>query len=130
MKYKKITLQDRPFTLHVFFMATGSEVSARLNRNKKKLKKFKPEDFELDYNSGAETHYLDYALPGHYAIIFREMDLETIAHEVWHVVMDHGNYIGLKHDANSEESYAYLFGYLIKEIHEFSAKTGKVGHRK
>jgi len=41
---------------------------------------------------------------------------------VWHVVMDHANYIGIKHDKSSEESFAYMFGYLIKQIHEFSTK--------
>jgi hypothetical protein len=54
--------------------------------------------------------------------MFTKLSIEAIAHEVWHVVMDHGRYIGLKHDQSSEESFAYLFGYLIKEIYEL--KTG------
>lgn len=128
MRYKKIALQDRPFVLHVFHKAKANEVAVKLNRNKNKTVKFKAEDFELDDFTDAQTHFLDYSLPGNYVIIFIKMDIETIAHEVWHVVMDHANYIGIKHDKNSEESFAYLFGFLIKQIHEFSTNSGKVGH--
>lgn len=123
MRYRKIALPDRPFVLHVFYRATAKEIANKLNRSKNKSVKFKAEDFELDDFTDAQTHFLDYSLPGNYVIIFEKMDIETIAHEVWHVVMDHGNYIGLKHDKNSEETYAYMFGYLIKQIHEFSTKS-------
>lgn len=121
MNYKRIKLQDRPFTLHIFYKATGKEIAAKLNRIKSKSERFLADDFELTEDSDAMTHYLEYSLPGQYAIVFRNADLETIAHEVWHIVMDHGRYIGLKHDNNSEESYAYLFGYLIKKIHDHFA---------
>jgi hypothetical protein len=122
VRYRKIALPDRPFVLHVFHRATASQVAIKLNRCKNKAVRFKAEDFELDDFTDAQTHFLDYSLPGNYVIIFEKIDIETIAHEVWHVVMDHANYIGIKHDKSSEESFAYMFGYLIKQIHEFSTK--------
>lgn len=123
MRYKRISLKDRPFVLHVFHKATAREVTTKLNRIKKKSIKFDVIDFTMDHDTDAQTCYLSHSLPGHYAIMFRSLTVETIAHEVWHVVMDHGRYIGLKHDENSEESFAYMFGYLIKEIHDFATKN-------
>lgn len=77
------------------------------------------DDFELSTSIAAITHDLEYSLPGHYLIQFNHTDLNTIAHEVFHVVMWHNKYIGQKFNNGSEESYAYLFGYLISEINEF-----------
>lgn len=115
-------MKDRPFVVHVFVKATAFEVATKLNRIKNKSEKFNPSEFTMDCDTDAQTCYLEHNLPGHYGIMFTKLSIEAIAHEVWHVVMDHGRYIGLKHDQSSEESFAYLFGYLIKEIYEL--KTG------
>lgn len=104
--------------VHVFIKATAFEVANKLNRIRKKAEKFNPSEFTMDTDTDAQTCYLSHSMPGQYAVMFSKFDLETIAHEVWHVVMDHARYIGLKHDESSEESFAYLFGYLIKEIYE------------
>jgi len=120
--YKKIALKDRPFVVHVFVKATAFEVATKLNRIRNKSEKFNPSEFTMDSDTDAQTCYLEHSLPGQYVIMFTKLSIEAIAHEVWHVVMDHGRYIGLKHDQSSEESFAYLFGYLIKEIYEL--KTG------
>mgnify|MGYP006187243195 FL=1 len=122
MIYKKIALKDRPFVVHVFVKATAFEVASKLNRIRNKSEKFNPSEFTMDSDTDAQTCYLEHSLPGQYVIMFTKLSIEAIAHEVWHVVMDHGRYIGLKHDQSSEESFAYLFGYLIKEIYEL--KTG------
>ena len=123
MIYKKIALKDRPFVVHVFVKATAKEVATKLNRIKKKSEKFDPSEFTMDHDTDAQTCYLSHSMPGHYAIMFSKLHIESIAHEVWHVVMDHARYIGLKHDDSSEESFAYLFGYLIKEIYECKANN-------
>ena len=123
MIYKKIALKDRPFVVHVFVKATAYEVATKLNRIKKKAEKFESSEFTMDADTDAQTCYLQHSLPGQYVIMFSKLSLEAIAHEVWHVVMDHGRYIGLKHDQNSEESFAYLFGYLIKEIYELKTRS-------
>ena len=122
MRYKKIILKDRPFVLHVFYKASTREVTTKLNRIRKKSVKFDLLEFTMDHDTDAQTCYLGHSLPGNYAIMLRRSDIESIAHEVWHVVMDHGRYIGLEHNEASEESYAYLFGYLIKQIHDFTQK--------
>lgn len=115
-------MKDRPFVVHVFVKATAFEVASKLNRIRNKSEKFNPSEFTMDSDTDAQTCYLQHSLPGQYVIMFTKLSIEAIAHEVWHVVMDHGRYIGLKHDQSSEESFAYLFGYLIKEIYEL--KTG------
>lgn len=122
MIYKKIALKDRPFVVHVFVKATAFEVATKLNRIRNKAERFNPSEFTMDPDTDAQTCYLGHSLPGQYAVMFSKLHIESIAHEVWHVVMDHARYIGLKHDQSSEESFAYLFGYLIKEIYE--CKTG------
>lgn len=118
MKYKRIVLKDRPFTLHVFHGYRPTEIALKLNAVNKSGRKFKASEFKMHKHSDAETHYLAPDMPSHYAIILGKVDIETIAHEVFHVVMEHHRYIGVTLDVSSEESFAYLFGYLIKEIHE------------
>lgn len=108
--------------LHVFYKASAREVTTKLNRIRRKSVKFDLLEFTMDHDTDAQTCYLGHSLPGNYAIMLRRSDIESIAHEVWHVVMDHGRYIGLEHNEASEESYAYLFGYLIKQIHDFTQK--------
>lgn len=105
--------------MHIFVNASGKAIASKLNRIKFKSQRFEKDDFELSPSSAAITHDLEYSLPGHYLIQFNHTDLNTIAHEVFHVVMWHNKYIGQKFNNGSEESYAYLFGYLISEIHEF-----------
>lgn len=123
MIYKKIALKDRPLVVHIFVKATAKEVSTRLNRIRNKSGKFNPSEFTMAHDTDAQTCYLEHNLPGSYVIMFSKLTIDAIAHEVWHVVMDHARYIGLKHDESSEESFAYLFGYLIKEIHDLTAKN-------
>ena len=118
MKYKRIILKDRPFRLHVFHGYRPGEIATKLNSINKSGNKFKALAFKPDRNSDAETHYLAPDMPGHYVINLIKVDIEVIAHEVFHVVMEHHRYIGVTPDVSSEESFAYLFGYLIKEIHE------------
>jgi hypothetical protein len=119
LKYKRIHIKHLPFTLHIFIGGNGKEVSARLNRIKNKLHKHNAQDFELSSSSSAYAYDLEYSLPGHYAIVFKHTDLNTIAHEVFHIVMWHNKYIGQRFNNGNEESFAYLFGYLISEIYDF-----------
>ena len=119
LKYHKIVLKHLPFTLHIFVKATPMAIARKLNGIKLKSTKFEKSDFEMSASSVASTYDLEYSLPGHYLIHFHHTDLNTIAHEVFHVVMWHNKYIGQKFNNGSEESYAYLFGYLISEIDEF-----------
>lgn len=105
--------------MHIFIGGNGKEVSARLNRIKNKLHKHNAQDFELSSSSSAYAYDLEYSLPGHYAIVFKHTDLNTIAHEVFHIVMWHNKYIGQRFNNGNEESFAYLFGYLISEIYDF-----------
>ena len=116
-------MKDRPLVVHIFVKATAKEVSTRLNRIRNKSGKFNPSEFTMAHDTDAQTCYLEHNLPGSYVIMFSKLTIDAIAHEVWHVVMDHARYIGLKHDESSEESFAYLFGYLIKEIHDLTAKN-------
>lgn len=108
-----------PFTLHIFVNASSMDIVKKLNRIKSKSQRFTKEDFEISESAVASSYELEYSLPGHWLIIFKSTDLNTIAHEVFHIVMWHNKYIGQRFNGSSEESYAYLFGYLISEIHEF-----------
>lgn len=118
LKYHKIVLKHLPFTLHIFVRSTPMGIAKKLNGIKLKSQRFDKSDFEMSASSVASTYDLEYSLPGHYLIHFHQTDLNTIAHEVFHVVMWHNKYIGQKFNNGSEESYAYLFGYLISEINE------------
>lgn len=113
-----------PFTLHIFVNAKPVDVVKKMNRIRIKSQKFLKDDFEISDSAVASSYDLEYALPGHWLIAFKSTDLNTIAHEVFHIVMWHNKYIGQRFNSSSEESYAYLFGYLIQEIYEF-IKTSK-----
>lgn len=108
-----------PFTLHIFVNAKPLDIVKKLNKSRNKNQRFKVDDFEISDSAVASSYELEYNLPGHWLIVFRATDLNTIAHEVFHVVMWHNKYIGQRFNSSSEESYAYLFGYLIQEIYEF-----------
>jgi hypothetical protein len=112
--------------LHIFIDATARDMVNKLNRVKNKIERFEAKDYELNDLAVASSFDLEYSLPGHYAINFKHTDLNTIAHEVFHVVMWHNKYIGQKFSNTSEESYAYLFGFLISEINEFTTRSNKL----
>lgn len=124
LKYKKISLNHLPFTLHIFVNAMPVDMVKKMNRIKNKSQRFVKDDFDISESAVASSYDLEYSLPGHWLIAFKSTDLNTIAHEVFHIVMWHNKYIGQKFNNGSEESYAYLFGYLIQEINEF-VKTSK-----
>lgn len=44
-------------------------------------------------------------------------ELGTLTHEVFHAVMHIFNVIGMKWSPKTDEAYAYLVGYLMKEIY-------------
>lgn len=126
LKYKKINIKHLPFTLHIFIDANAKDVVNKLNRIKNKIERFEAKDYEMSEFAVASTFDLEYSLPGHYAVNYKHTDLNTIAHEVFHIVMWHNKYIGQKYSHNSEESFAYLFGFLISEIYEFTKGSNKL----
>lgn len=49
---------------------------------------------------------------------------ECVAHELMHVTFDILRKVGISHTWESEESYAYLLGYLVKEFYRKINKYG------
>jgi hypothetical protein len=55
---------------------------------------------------------------GSIIVLIREFDVNTIAHEAFHVVEALMEYIGCKLTNSSSEPWAYLLGYIVEKIME------------
>jgi hypothetical protein len=52
-------------------------------------------------------------------------DLSTFVHEIEHGTFYILDYVGVKHDMNSDEAFAYLSGYIFGEIYKIVDKIKK-----
>lgn len=115
--YKKLRHPERPFVLHIFIGCDPPGIARKLNLHKKKKSKIPPDYFIQDENDTAITHDLVDYLPGHFAIIlYPGYTAEDIAHEAVHATARHFRYIGQPLTIDSEESYAYMVGWITKVI--------------
>lgn len=116
--YAKIKHPERPFVLHIFVGVKPEDISKKLNRQKGRTMYFPSDYFDQENNNDeALTHDLEDVLSGHFCIQFNSFpDIGTIAHEVFHVVAKHMRYVSLPLTESSEESYAYMFSWLVNEI--------------
>lgn len=116
MMYKKIRHQERPFVLHVCIGMTSEAIAKRLSSTKHK---FPSDYFVLDKNAIGEMYDLEDTRPGHFAIIFNTNDITVtdIAHEAVHVAARHFRYIVQPLTIESEESYAYMIGWITGIIY-------------
>lgn len=127
--YAKIRHPERPFVLHVFCGVEPSDISKKLNRIKKKEFYFTQDYFEIDRNDEAVTHDLSEVIHGHFCIQFHEVpNVGTIAHEIFHVVAKHMRYVNIPLDESSEETFAYMFSWLVGEVHK-KLSNGKKNHK-
>lgn len=84
---------------------------------------FPSDFFVMDEKTEAATFDLEEALNGHLAIVFRkDVNVESIAHEAMHCASMHFRYIGQQLDVNSEESYAYMVGWITGIVHKMVSK--------
>lgn len=117
--YKKVRHQERPFVLHIFIGMAPDQIAKKLNKEKNGRISFEPDYFTLPDDTVGEAVDLEEFKHGHFAIIFRSTDVspEDIAHEAVHVTARHFRYIGQPLDINSEESYAYMIGWITGIIY-------------
>jgi len=114
--YKVVRHQERPFVLHICIGMTPEAIATKLSTGKVK---FEPDYFILDSSAVGEAYDLEDTRPGHFAIIFLNdnIDISTMAHEATHVAIQHFRYIRQPLDINSEESYAYMIGWITGIIY-------------
>ena len=125
--YVYINHPERPFKLHVFIGIEPKAISRRLNRNRKKIHTFPKDYFSVHENDEAMTYNLEDSLPGHFVIQFTsEPSMGTLAHEVFHVVAMHMRYVNIPLNESTEETYAYMFSWLIDRITDDIKKQYKV----
>jgi hypothetical protein len=122
--YKKVRHQERPFVLHICIGMTPDAIAKRLNTTKLY---YEADYFTLDENAIGEAYDLHDTRPGHFVIIFRDDTIHTndIAHEAVHVAVRHFRYIGQPLDINSEESYAYMIGWITGIIYDMIYEPSK-----
>ena len=115
--YKKIRHQERPFVLHVCIGMTSEAISKKLSTAKVK---YESDYFVLDQNAIGEAYDLEDTRPGHFCIIFNNTDITVvdIAHEAVHCTARHFRYIGQSLTIESEESYAYMTGWITGIIYD------------
>lgn len=114
--YKKLSLQERPFVLHVCIGMASDAIARKLSTAKVQ---FQPDYFVMHDNAIGEAYDLEDNRAGHFAIIFNTSDITVsdISHEAVHVVAQHFRYIGQPLDKSSEESYAYMVGWITQTIY-------------
>jgi hypothetical protein len=119
---------ERPFKLHVFIGVDPTDISKRFNKYKKKKFYFPKGYFVPEHGEDeALTYDLGDALPGHFCIQFFEVPkMGTLAHEVFHVVSMHMRYVSIPLNESTEETYAYMFSWLIDKITDEIKKQFKV----
>lgn len=90
--------------------------------NKPDLKYLEARDYE-----GYHFPILDENVKEYYLIVLKDTDkykeVNTITHEILHLVVDILSNSGTKFNSKTEETYAYLVGYLNEEFFKF--KDGK-----
>jgi hypothetical protein len=112
---------ERPFKLHVFICVDPTEISKRFNKYKKKKFYFPKGYFVPEHGEDeALTYDLGDALPG------QVPKMGTLAHEVFHVVSMHMRYVSIPLNESTEETYAYMFSWLIDKITDEIKKQYKV----
>lgn len=97
-------------------MVSIAETDAALEARLKKKKADYGDYFEEEFTKGRATLFNS----KHCLIRFyKTADINTIAHECFHMVTLLMDFIGLKFDLNhNDEAYAYLLGYLVEEIYK------------
>lgn len=116
----KIKHPERPFVLHIFWDATPKDISKKLNRIKSKKLVFPSDYFNpTNVNDEAYTHDLEDVLPGHFCLQFNHKpSIATLVHEIFHVVAQHMRYVSIELSRETEESYAYMFSWLVDAINK------------
>jgi hypothetical protein len=111
------------YTTKVIFVYSNSydliiEFMANENIDEQTLRIIKSKDYK-----GLTCCLLDKDRSYHYLIVLKDKDkyeeIDTISHEVLHMVGNILSTRGIKYKRNDDEPYAYLTGYLNKEFHKF-----------
>lgn len=97
------------------FLNPSEKVKSYLNKHWD----FKDLDTIVSDPGGARavTSYLDYGGPILLRVVKADDLTGTIAHEVFHVVAWIMRSRGVEYSASSEEAFAYLTGYITREIY-------------
>lgn len=114
--YKKVTHQERPFIVHICIGMTPASIARKLSTSKVK---FQSDYFQMHDNNVCEVYDLEEFRPGHFCMVFRNTKISVgdIAHEATHCTAQHFRYIGQPLSIESEESYAYMTGWITQIIY-------------
>lgn len=122
--YKKIQHPERPFVLHIFIGCDPKYIARKLNKEIDREYYYPVEAFATDNDVVATTYDMGGEAAGHIALAIHSPDIpiEFIAHEATHCTSIHFRYIGQMLDSNSEESYAYMVGWITGIVHKMISK--------
>jgi hypothetical protein len=116
----QIDLQIYPYYVLVFFGEDDEEVKNVLKEKLVNFESVDPDTYTLDNRSGTASFYRSSS----YLFIRckeypdRPFYQGTLAHEIFHVVTFLANEIGLSLNDGSDEAYAYLIGYITREVYD------------
>ena len=87
------------------------------------INQLKPKDWKgITFGSKDKDHAYNYVIVLKDKNKYEEID--TIAHEIFHLVGNILHSRGIKYNKNKDEPYAYLTGYLVKEFIKFRDGKG------
>lgn len=120
-KYIKILNPIYPFKFHIFIGYDSlDEVKKILHLKKREDTKSVHQLIDnLDY---ANAHAYTEHYKGNILILIKKFEkkplcFDTLHHEIIHAINFAAEYIGIEYNKGSEEFYAYLTGFLTKEIY-------------
>ena len=121
-------LKSKSFELQIYGSNIVYMYSDNLQEVINKLKKDFVEDREINYAikggfQGVTLCTISNNIKYHYVIIMKNKDkyedIDTIAHEIFHLVNNILHSKTIRYNQKNEETYAYLTGYLNKEFFKF-----------
>lgn len=127
MFYKVYRHPERPFVLHICIGHDSAFLEKKFNRRKHKLLSVEKNFFVEEDSIEMVTYDMADYVHGHFVIKVRDMNFkfEDIAHEAMHCTAMHFRYIGSKLDESSEESYAYMLGWIVGLFEKIRKKHDK-----
>lgn len=115
-RYKKIRCEPYGCVVHAFIGSDETVLLARYRKLRESLgPAYNEEKFiEVVRTGDGCTHFN--GGPQLVVHVKRPDDVETICHEASHATSFIFEYVGMPHTRDSDEAYAYMTGYIAREI--------------
>lgn len=119
MRVQSLTIPMYGRRLHILIVGNFKEEYPEIN--KKYHQDFTEEDDVLGMSQGRGGHQIILVNVGRHRKLFKGINVEceisdTIAHEATHLCNQLFKNIGAKVDVDNDEPYAYLLGWVVKQV--------------